>query len=66
MSARADSPSASAEFDVPVAFGVLTTENDEQAEERAGGKHGNKGRDAALAALEMADLFDRLDVSDES
>jgi 6,7-dimethyl-8-ribityllumazine synthase len=57
---------ASAEFDVPIAFGVLTTENDEQAEERAGGKHGNKGRDAALAALEMADLFDRLDVSDES
>jgi 6,7-dimethyl-8-ribityllumazine synthase len=57
---------ASAEFDVPVAFGVLTTDNDEQAEERSGGKHGNKGRDAALAALEMADLFDRLDVPDES
>ena len=57
---------ASAEFDVPVSFGVLTTDNDEQAEERAGGKHGNKGRDAALAALEMADLFDRLDVPDES
>jgi 6,7-dimethyl-8-ribityllumazine synthase len=57
---------ASAEFDVPVAFGVLTTDNDEQAEERAGGKHGNKGRDAALAAMEMADLFDRLDVPDES
>jgi len=57
---------ASAEFDVPIAFGVLTTDNDAQAEERSGGKHGNKGRDAALAALEMADLFDRLDVSDES
>jgi 6,7-dimethyl-8-ribityllumazine synthase len=57
---------ASAEFDVPVGFGVLTTDNDEQAVERSGGKHGNKGRDAALAALEMADLFDRLDVTDES
>ena len=56
---------ASAEFDVPVSFGVLTTDNDEQAEERSGGKHGNKGRDAALAALEMADLFDRLDAADE-
>ena len=33
----------------------------EQAEARAGGEHGNKGWDAALAALEMADLFERLD-----
>lgn len=54
---------ASAEFDVPVGFGVLTTDTIEQAEARAGGDHGNKGWDAALAALEMADLFDRLDVS---
>jgi len=54
------------DFGIPVANAVLTTENDEQAEERAGGKHGNKGRDAALAALEMADLFDRLDATDES
>ena len=38
----------------------------EQAEARAGGEHGNKGWDAALAALEMADLFDRLDAADES
>jgi 6,7-dimethyl-8-ribityllumazine synthase len=38
----------------------------EQAQERAGGSHGNKGWDAALAALEMADLFDRLDAADES
>jgi 6,7-dimethyl-8-ribityllumazine synthase len=36
-----------------------------QAEARAGGSHGNKGWDAALAALEMADLFDRLDAADE-
>ena len=57
---------ASAEFDVPIGFGVLTCDNREQAEARAGGAHGNKGWDAALAALEMADLFDRLDAADES
>jgi 6,7-dimethyl-8-ribityllumazine synthase len=56
---------ASTDFDTPVGFGLLTCDNDEQAEARAGGAHGNKGWDAALAALEMADLFDRLDVSDE-
>ena len=54
---------ASAEFDVPVGFGLLTTDTMEQASARAGGDHGNKGWDAALAALEMADLFDRLDVT---
>lgn len=41
---------------VPVAFGVLTVDNDEQAMARAGGKEGNKGWEAALAALEMVDL----------
>lgn len=45
---------------VPVGFGVLTCDTSEQAAERAGGKAGNKGWDAALAALEMADLFARL------
>jgi 6,7-dimethyl-8-ribityllumazine synthase len=45
---------------------LLTCDNDEQAQARAGGAHGNKGWDAALAALEMADLFDRLDAADES
>jgi 6,7-dimethyl-8-ribityllumazine synthase len=50
------------EFGVPVSFGVLTTDNDAQAEARAGGAHGNKGADAVLAALEMADLFQRLDM----
>lgn len=45
---------------VPVGFGVLTCDTSQQAEERAGGKAGNKGWDAALAALEMADLFARL------
>jgi 6,7-dimethyl-8-ribityllumazine synthase len=39
---------------VPVAFGVLTTDTVEQAEERAGGSHGNKGFDAAKTAIEMA------------
>ncbi|MGQ0715225.1 MAG: 6,7-dimethyl-8-ribityllumazine synthase [Gemmatimonadaceae bacterium] len=57
---------ASADYDVPLGFGLLTTETTEQAEARAGGSHGNKGWDAALAALEMADLFDRLDAAPES
>ena len=42
--------------DTPVAFGVLTTETLEQALERAGAKAGNKGWDAALTAIELADL----------
>ena len=45
---------------VPVSFGVLTTDNVEQAIDRAGVKAGNKGADAALAAIEMADLLSRL------
>jgi 6,7-dimethyl-8-ribityllumazine synthase len=49
------------EFNVPIGFGLLTTDDDAQAEARAGGAHGNKGWDAALAALEMVDLFARLD-----
>lgn len=51
---------ASAEFDTPIGFGVLTCDNMEQARARAGGEHGNKGWDAALAAMEMADLAERL------
>ena len=51
---------ASLKNSVPVIFGVLTTENIEQAIERAGTKSGNKGWDAALTAIEMADLFKRL------
>jgi 6,7-dimethyl-8-ribityllumazine synthase len=39
---------------IPVAFGVLTTDNQDQAEARAGGKLGNKGFDAAMTAIEMA------------
>ena len=45
---------------LPVGFGVLTCDTSEQAQERAGGKAGNKGWEAAIAALEMADLFARL------
>jgi len=45
---------------VPVIMGVLTTESTEQAIDRAGGKMGNKGADAAEAAVEMADLLDQL------
>lgn len=44
-------------YSVPVIFGVLTTDTIEQAIERAGSKAGNKGWDAALTAIEMADLF---------
>jgi 6,7-dimethyl-8-ribityllumazine synthase len=52
---------ASADFETPVGFGLLTCDTMDQAQARAGGEHGNKGWDAALAAVEMADLFDRLD-----
>ena len=44
------------ESGVPVLFGVLTTDTEEQALERAGGAHGNKGREAAEGAIEMARL----------
>jgi 6,7-dimethyl-8-ribityllumazine synthase len=50
------------ESGVPIAFGVLTTDTMEQAVDRAGGKAGNKGADAAVAAIEMANLLRRLDV----
>ena len=45
---------------VPVGFGVLTVDNESQALARAGGKHGNKGEEAALAAIEMARLIAQL------
>lgn len=44
----------------PVIFGILTTDTIEQAIERAGTKHGNKGAEAAIAAIEMADLMGKL------
>ena len=50
----------SLEFDVPVAFGVLTTDSIDQAIERAGTKMGNKGSEAALSALEMVNIMAEL------
>ena len=51
---------SSLETGLPIIFGVLTTENLEQAIERAGVKSGNKGFDAAITAIEMANLFDEI------
>ena len=51
---------ASLSTGVPVLFGVITTENIEQAIERAGSKAGNKGYDCALAAIEMVNLVDQI------
>ena len=48
---------------IAIGFGVLTTETTEQALDRAGGNHGNKGEDAALTVLEMANLAQALSVS---
>jgi len=54
---------AAVEADVPVAFGVLTTNTVEQAMDRAGLKSGNKGFDAAMTAIEMANLLRQLRVA---
>lgn len=53
---------AGADFEIPVGLGLLTTDDMAQAEARAGGAHGNKGWDAALAVLEMVDLFEQVDL----
>ncbi len=50
---------ASSDTGVPITLGVLTTENHQQAKDRAGGKMGNRGADAALAAIEMVELMRR-------
>jgi len=50
----------SLESGVPVTYGVITPDTLEQALERAGTKSGNKGWDAALSAIEMADLFEKI------
>ena len=52
--------SVSIETGVPVVFGILTCDDQVQADARAGGEHGNKGREAALAALEMISLRRRI------
>ena len=54
----------SLETGVPVLFGVLTTENLEQAVERAGTKAGNKGYDCALSAIEMVNLLREMDAAE--
>ncbi len=54
------------ETDTPVIFGVLTTENEEQALDRAGGKHGNKGVEAAISAVHMVNLAMEMVESSES
>ena len=48
-------------YKIPVIFGVLTTNNLQQAKERAGGKHGNKGDEAAITAIKMIALKKELD-----
>ena len=50
----------SLQSNIPVIYGVLTTDTIEQAVERAGTKSGNKGFDAAMAAIEMAQLYKQL------
>jgi 6,7-dimethyl-8-ribityllumazine synthase len=48
------------DYNIPVIFGVLTTNNIEQAKDRAGGKHGNKGVEAAITAIKMVVLQDKM------
>ena len=50
----------SLKFNIPVSYGLITAENEQQAINRAGLKHGNKGTDAALSLLEMIDLADQV------
>jgi len=57
--------SAMLETGIPISFGVLTTDDREQADARAGGELGNKGWDAAATAIEMARLMRRLEKPDE-
>src|SRR5687767_7862373 len=57
---------ASRDSEIPLGFGLLTCDTMEQALARCGGDHGNKGWDAAIAALEMIDLLDQVEPHDES
>lgn len=54
------------EYKKPIGFGVLTTENDDQAMDRAGGKHGNKGADCAQVVHEMIGLLSDLKKSEST
>ena len=49
------------DYQIPIGFGVITAENTAQAIDRSGGKHGNKGRDAARTALEMIQVLKQLE-----
>mgnify|MGYP001548669836 CR=1 FL=1 len=51
----------SLDCNIPIVYGVITTETIEQAVERAGTKHGNKGADAALVAIEMVNVYKQVD-----
>lgn len=51
---------ASLQHDLPIGFGIVTADTLEQAIDRAGGKHGNKGAEAALAAIEMVNVLSNL------
>ena len=53
------------EYNMPVIYGLLTTDNKEQAQDRAGGKHGNKGDEAAITAIKMVSLQWNLEESAE-
>lgn len=48
------------QYNIPFVFGLLTTDNLQQSEDRAGGRHGNKGDEAAITAIKMIDFFCRL------
>ncbi|MCU0615807.1 MAG: 6,7-dimethyl-8-ribityllumazine synthase [Gemmatimonadaceae bacterium] len=54
------------DFDAPITLGLLTTDTLAQAEARAGGDHGNKGWDAAVALLEVLDVIDRLEPAEDA
>ncbi|MEQ1877933.1 MAG: 6,7-dimethyl-8-ribityllumazine synthase [Bdellovibrionia bacterium] len=49
------------DYGKPIGFGILTTENEEQAMDRAGGKHGNKGAEAARVVVEMVSLLEQIE-----
>ena len=51
---------ASIDTGVPITFGVLTTDSEDQAMDRSGGRFGNKGSDVALAAIEMVNLLEEI------
>ncbi len=53
------------QYNLPVIFGVLTTDNQQQAIDRAGGKHGNKGDEAAITAIKMVSLQQSLESNEE-